>query len=291
MTQNLFCFGLGYCAEALIAQLKGQEDGWSFSGSSRRLRGGSPPPVIRHIFDGTRPLIMAEEILANVTHLLISIPPQDNMIDPVLQHHRDIISRLTNLKWVGYLSTTGIYGDRGGDWVDEETKPAPTSVKGQARLEAEMAWLTLFKDHNIPVHIFRLGSIYGPNKGQLVNLQAGRLKKIIKEGQFFSRIHVNDITQSLMASIASPHGGQVYNLVDDMPAPSADVIDYICDLLGHAPLPAINFDDAEMSLMMKIFYSENKRVRNDRIKKDLGITLKYPTYKHGFLSLTKDLKR
>lgn len=292
MKQKLFCFGLGYSARNLIRHLKQQDTGWQFSGTCRRFSKNSGPEnpmpdVDTHIFDGNKPMVTTAELLADVTHMLISIAPQDNIGDPVLRHHGTKISKLRNLKWLGYLSTTGIYGDRKGEWVDDETPPAPTSTRGQQRLEAEQAWLKIFHDHDVPVHIFRLGSIYGPGRGHLASLEAGKLRKIIKEGQYFSRIHVDDIAQVLMASLKSPHPGQSYNVVDDRPAPSPDVIDYICDLLGRPHLPPIDISDAEMSPLMKLFYSENKRVRNDRIKQELGLILKYPTYQEGFKALAQ----
>ena len=284
MTQKLFCFGLGYSARNLIQHLKQQDTGWQFSGTNR-----NPSDVDAHIFDGTNPMNNIDECLADVTHMLISIAPQDDIGDPVLHHHGADIAKLTKLKWLGYLSTTGVYGDRGGDWVDDETAPAPTSDKGHQRLEAEQGWLKLLSEHDIPVHIFRLGSIYGPDRGQLVNLLAGRVKKIIKEGQYFSRIHVEDIAQVLTASINSPNPGRSYNVVDDMPAATPDVIDFICDLLDRPHLPPIDINEVEMSPMMRMFYSENKRVRNHRIRQELNVILKYPTYKQGFSSLVRSL--
>ncbi len=287
MTKNLFCFGLGYSAQYLIQYLRYDDPLWRFSGSSRNLPESPLPQCETHIFDGTQPMITATKILRDVTHMLISIPPQDSIGDPVLHHHGADIAKLKNLKWVGYLSTTGIYGNRDGAWVNDETLPAPTSAKGHERREAELAWLKLCQDHDIPVHIFRLGSIYGPKKGPLSNLLAERIKKNVKKGQYFSRIHVADIAQVLMASIASPNAGQSYNVVDDLPAALPVVLDYICNLLGHAPLPPIEVNDRDMSPMMKMFYSENKRVRNERIKDELGVTLKYPTYKEGFKELVQ----
>ncbi len=285
MKKKLFCFGLGYCAQNLVRHLKQQDNDWHFSGSFRlpANRGDS------HIFDGKAPMADGAEILSDITHMLISIPPQDNMGDPVLHHHGQDISKLKNLKWLGYLSTTGIYGDRGGDWVDDNSPPAPTSPRGQQRLDAEQGWLELFQNHKTPVHIFRLGSIYGPDKGQLANLLAGRAKKIIQPGQYFSRIHVADIMQVLGASIQSPNPGRSYNVVDDLPTANAEVIDYICDLLNRPHLPPVNINDTEISPLMKSFYAENKRVRNRRIKQELEITLKYPTYKQGFSTLVKAL--
>ncbi len=285
MRKKLFCFGLGYSARNLVRHLKQQDTGWQFSGTCRQHAG----QIDSHIFDGETPMADAAEILSDVSHMLISIPPQDITGDAVLHHHGQDISKLKNLKWLGYLSTTGIYGDRGGEWVDDNSPPAPTSTRGRQRLKAETGWLELFHDHGLPVHIFRLGSIYGPDKGQLANLLAGRGKKIIQPGQYFSRIHVADIMQVLTASIQSPNAGRSYNVVDDLPTSNAEVLDHICDLLGRPRLPPVNINDAEISPLMRSFYGENKRVRNRRIKKEFGIILKYPTYKQGFSTLVRNL--
>lgn len=289
MKQKLFCFGLGYSARKLIRHLQEQNTGWQFSGTCRTPSESPIHNVDMHIFDGNKPIMNIQDLLSDVTHILISIAPQDDIGDPVLHHHVAEFSKLKNLKWLGYLSTTGIYGDRKSGWVNDETAPAPTSSKGRQRHAAEQDWLRVFDSHQLPVHIFRLGSIYGQNRGPLTNLLAGKARKLIKEGQYFSRIHVEDIAQVLLASLKAPNPGRTYNVVDDMPASSPDVLDYICDLLNRPHLPPIDIDDAETSPMMKIFYSENKRVRNDRIKQELGITLKYPTYKEGFKALVREL--
>ncbi len=285
MKQQLFCFGLGYTAQNLVRHLKQQDASWKFSGTCT-----TPSDENVILFDGISPMTNLKNRLADVTHMLISIPPQNNIGDPVLHHHIADFSQLENLKWLGYLSTTSIYGDHRGNWVDDETPPAPHSLQGQQRLEAEQAWLKILQKENVPVHIFRLGSIYGPDRGLLANLQAGRQKKVIKRGQYFSRIHVDDLAQVLMASIKSPDPGRSYNVVDDLPTATPDILDYICNLLGRPHLPAIDINDAKISPILRIFYSENKRVRNDRIKQELGVSLKYPTYKEGFSSLVRSLR-
>jgi len=287
MKKKLFCFGLGYSAQQLIQHLRQQDDGWQFAGTSRTAPDHPMDDVEYHLFADDSPLKNIDQILSDVTHILTSAAPNTAVGDPVLHHHYTDLAKLKHIEWVGYLSTTGVYGNRDGDWVDDETPPAPTSEKGHLRLSAEQGWLKLFHDHHLPVHLFRLGSIYGPGRGHLVNLKAGRVKKIIKPGQYFSRIHVDDIARVLMASLTKPNAGQSYNLVDNLPAPTPEVLDYICDLLGREPLPPTDINDADLSPMMKIFYSENKRVRNDRIRHELGVILEYPTYKEGFLSLLK----
>ena len=287
MRKKLFCFGLGYSAQNLIQHLKEQNSGWQFSGTCRTPPENPIADVDIHIFDGNSPMTNMAEILSDVTHILISIAPQSDLDDPVLHHHHTEIAKLKGLKWLGYLSTTGVYGDRKGAWVDDESTPAPTSAKGRQRLAAEQGWLKICHDHDIPVHIFRLGSIYGTERGPLTNILTGNPRKIFKKGQYFSRIHVEDIAQVLTASLNTPNSGQSYNVVDDLPASTPDVIDYICDLLSRPHIPATDINDADISPMMRMFYSENKRVRNDRIKQELGVTLKYPTYREGFTVLVR----
>ncbi|WP_339862147.1 SDR family oxidoreductase [Paremcibacter congregatus] len=290
MTPKLFCFGYGYSAQILARQLRQSGENWPVAGTSRT----ADPAQGLYAFSNDHPLENPEEILRDVTHLLISIAPQEDIGDPVLHHHRDILTRLPHVQWVGYLSTTGVYGDRQGAWVNDNTPPAPTATRGHLRLKAEQDWRALCQEYDLPVHIFRLGSIYGPpvgrspGRGQLTSLMSDKARKIVKPGQFFSRIHVEDIARVLRASMARPHPGQTYNVVDDLPAPSPEVLDYVCDLLGKPPLPAVDITDATLSPMMRMFYSENKRVRNDRIKQDLGVTLQYPTYREGFKALVGD---
>lgn len=226
----------------------------------------------------------APALLKDVTHLLISIAPQDGG-DVVHQLHRDDILAMTNLRWLGYLSTTSVYGDRGGDQVTEDTPPAPTTLRGEQRLKAEQDWLDLYQNHDSPVHIFRLASIYGPGRGQHMRLRQGSQQKIIKAGQYFQRIHVADIAQILMASLQSPNPGRIYNVVDDLPAAPEEVIDFITDQMNLPRLPDIPFEDADISPLMRSFFSENKRVKNERIKNELGITLRYPSYREGFRAL------
>lgn len=238
---------------------------------------------------GVKPLIwpdgpVAEEI-AKATHILTSVAPQDGR-DPVLDHFADeITARAPNLKWVGYLSTIGVYGDHQGGWVDETTPLTPTTQRGHHRVAAEAAWKALAKSADLPLHIFRIAGIYGPGRGPFEKVRSGQARRIIKEGQVFSRIHVDDIAATLDASIAQPNPGAVYNLCDDEPAPPQDVIAYAAELLGAEIPPAIAFEDADMSPMARSFYAESKRVRNDRIKSELGVVLNYPDYRTGLKAL------
>ncbi len=282
---HLFIFGLGFSAAELAR--RSLNDGWTVSGTSR-----TPEKCALHKkhginafpFDGTRPLKDADTVLASVTHLLVSIPPGAEA-DPVLAHHREALAALTNLQWAGYLSTTGVYGDKNGEWVDENTPCAPTSERGRRRQMAEESWMTMHREYGMPMHIFRLAGIYGPGRNQLETIKSGKARRIIKAGQVFSRIHRDDIATVLQASVKTPDPGAIYNVCDDEAAPPQDVISFAAHLLNTDEPPVLQFKDAELSPMARSFYAENKRVRNDRIKKELGIGLAYPTYREGLRAL------
>jgi nucleoside-diphosphate-sugar epimerase len=282
---RLFCFGLGYCAEALLARLAQQD--WRFAGTVRdEARGAALAArgVAVWPFDGELPLGDFEAALAGSTHLLISAPPGETG-DPVLALHRDDIARLQGLAWIGYLSTTGVYGDRAGAWVDETSALTPSGTRGRRRVEAEAGWLALHERFGLPVHVFRLAGIYGPGRSAIDALRQSRAQRIDKPGQVFSRIHVADIAQVLEASIRRPKPGAIYNVCDDDPAPPADVIEFAAGLLGVPPPPSVPFERAEMSAMARSFYADNKRVRNERIKRELGVKLLYPDYRTGLKAI------
>lgn len=281
-TKNLFCFGYGYTCDYLGHALQ-QEGGWRISGTTRdpdkkdalRARG-----IKSHIFDYERPLGDPLAILDGVTHILISTPPSDEGDPTFLMHGQDIL-QIESLEWIGYLSTTGVYGDRAGGWVDEDSEIRPNSKRGTRRAIAEEQWFSLAQAHGLPVHSFRLAGIYGPGRSALDSVRAGVARRINKPGHAFNRIHVEDIVQVLCASIANPNPPTWYNLADDDPVPSHEVISYACELLGMPEPPLIPFDEADMAPMALSFYKDNKRVRNDKIKEELGVSLKYPTYKAG----------
>jgi nucleoside-diphosphate-sugar epimerase len=233
------------------------------------------------LFDRAHPIADLARYLASATHLLSSVPPDDTG-DPVLGIHRATIADATrHLAWIGYLSTTGVYGDRGGGWVDETSALTPTGTRGQRRLDAERAWLGLPQ----PAHLFRLAGIYGPGRSALDTVRSGKARRVVKPGQVFSRIHVGDIVAVLQASMARPEPGAAYNVCDDDPADPAEVIAFACGLLGVAAPTEVPFDQAELSPMARSFYDDNKRVRNDRIKHALGVTLRYPSYREGLVAL------
>jgi nucleoside-diphosphate-sugar epimerase len=237
-----------------------------------------------HFFDGEAPLANATDLLSDATHIIDSVPPGPTG-DPVLRHHADDIAALSDLVWLGYLSTTGVYGDRDGDWVDEESARTPSGPRGQRRVDAEDAWLKLWRENNVPTHLFRLAGIYGPGRSALDTVRQGRARRLIKPGQVFSRIHVDDIAATLAASVARPNPGQAYNLCDEEAAPPQDVIAYACDLLGVDAPPEIPFEGADLSPMAQSFYRDNKRVSNTRIKEELGVKLAWPTYREGLQGL------
>lgn len=283
MTGSLFCFGFGYSAEALAERL--MRVGWRVAGTCRSLDKAArleQKGVDPFLFSNEHPLDDAVAALGDATHVLISTPPDPEAGDPVLAAHRDdLAAAARDIAWLGYLSTTGVYGDRGGEWVDEASPLTPTTERGQRRLEAERAWLVFGAETGVPVHLFRLAGIYGPGRNQLASLRKGKARRIDKPGQVFSRIHVADIAAVLDASIARPNAGAAYNVCDDEPAPPQEVVAYAADLLGVEPPPLVPFESADLGPMARSFYAESKRVRNGRIKHELGVALRYPTYREG----------
>jgi len=272
MTKTLLSLGHGFSARELGRQLVPQ--GWRVIGTTRK-----PEKFEAFRAEGIKPLLWPcdmDQALQGVTHLLTSISPDEDG-DPVLRDHRGaIIAAMPNLKWVGYLSTTGVYGDHDGGWVDEDSPTDPATIRGQRRVLAEREWRDI---PGLPIHIFRLAGIYGPGRGPFAKLRSGTAQRIIKKNQVFSRTHIEDIAQVLMASMANPNPGRIYNVCDDDPAPPQDVIEYAAQLISMDPPPAIPFEEANMSPMARSFYSDSKCVHNNRIKQELGVTLKHPTYK------------
>ena len=271
---TLLSIGHGYSAQALARRLLPQ--GWQIIGTTRTEAGAK---ALRAT--GIEALVWPEAdlsgALAKATHLLTSVAPGDS--DPVLQAIGPQIAG-SALKWVGYLSTTAVYGHHNGDWVDETTPLAPTTARGAARVQAEADWTAL----GLPLHIFRLAGIYGPGRGPFEKVRDGTARRIHKAGQVFSRIHVDDIARVLHAALQRPHPG-IYNVCDDDPASPEDILGLAADMLGLPPPPIVPYEQAEMTPMARSFYAENKRVRNDRIKTVLGVTLDYPTYREGLAAI------
>ncbi len=272
---TLLSIGHGYSAQALSRLLIPQ--GWRVIGTTR-----SPEKARTLAALGVEPLLWPGNIsaaLAQATHLLTSVAP-DEAGDPVLRALGPQIAVMP-LKWLGYLSTTAVYGHHGGAWVDESTPLAPTTARGAARVQAEAAWADL----GHPLHIFRLAGIYGPGRGPFQKVRDGTARRIFKPGQVFSRVHVDDIAAVLAASIAHPDPGAIYNVCDDEPASPEDVLSFAANLLGLPEPPIVLYEDAEMTPLARSFYAENKRVRNDRVKDELGVVLRFPTYREGLAAI------
>ena len=285
--KRLFCFGCGYSARVFAGRFAAR--GGSVAGTCRTeekaadLRAAG---IEAFIFAGGEPL--PEEALKGTTHLLISTPPGEGG-DPALAAHREILRKLVpGIEWAGYLSTTGVYGDRKGGWVSEDKPLDPAVARSDRRAAAEAEWMTFARASGLPLHIFRLAGIYGPGRNQLKGVLEGTARRIVKEGQVFSRIHVEDIATVLEASIARPNPGATYNVCDDEAAPAPDVVAYAAQLLGKEPPPEVAFEEANLSPMAASFYMASRRVSNRRIHEELGVELAYPTYREGLKALLKN---
>ncbi|ETA52780.1 SDR family oxidoreductase [Ponticoccus alexandrii] len=278
-TKTLLSLGHGYSARALAARLL--PEGWTVLGTHR-----DPDRAEGIRATGATPVLWEKEALAGAlsraSHLLISPAPTAEGDPSLALLSEEIARRAPHLAWAGYLSTTGVYGDHAGAWVDESAALAPSTRRGEARVKAEAQWRAI---PGLPLHIFRLAGIYGPGRGPFEKVRRGTARRIVKPGQVFSRIHVEDIARVLHASIKAPSPGTAYNVCDDDPAPPQDVIAHAAELLGLPLPPEVPFDEAELSPMARSFYAESKRVSNARIKHALGVTLAYPDYRTGLAAL------
>jgi nucleoside-diphosphate-sugar epimerase len=283
MTDKLLCLGMGYVASALSDRLLTK--GWDVVATCTSLAKqnvleakGIPTALFspEHALPGS--------LLEGVTHVVSSIPPSESG-DLAAEWLAQNAAQAGGVTWAAYLSTTGVYGDRDGAWVDEGVDLHPTSPRSMRRVVAEQQWQSLRDQCALPMHIFRLAGIYGPGRNPLERIRAGKAHRIIKPGLNLSRIHRDDIVGILCASIKKPNPGAIYNVADDEPAPPQDVVTFGCSLLGVDPPPEEAFEAAEMSPMGRSFYLDNKKVRNDRIKRDLGYAMIYPTYREGLAAL------
>jgi nucleoside-diphosphate-sugar epimerase len=279
---HLLVLGLGYTASRFVA-LHGDRFE-TIRATSRSPAASTPQGVTMMPFDGERASDELCAALGRASHLLLSIPP-GRQGDPVLACCRGAIEASANLAWIGYLSTIGVYGDHGGAWVDEMSALRPTRERNRRRVEAEQDWLVLGQILGCPVQIFRLSGIYGRGRNAFLNLAEGNARRIVKPGQVFNRVHVDDIAGAIAAGLARPEVGPVINVTDDEPAPPQDVVAFAATLLGVEPPPEIPFEEAELSEMGRSFYSDNKRVSNRRLKSELGYPLLYPTYREGLEAL------
>jgi nucleoside-diphosphate-sugar epimerase len=278
---NLFVFGLGYTAGRFVARERARFDRVA---ATVRDPGRTAPEgvTLRAFGPEARDAGIADD-LAAADAVLVSIPPDEGG-DPALRAFADDVAR-SPARWIGYLSTIGVYGDQDGAWIDESTPPAPTSPRTRRRVEVEQAWLELGARTGKAVQVFRLAGIYGPGRNPFVKLAEGRAQRIVKPGQVFNRIHADDIAAVLAASLDRPRPGAVYNVADDEPAPPQDVTALAAAMAGVAPPPEMPFEEAAMSPMARSFYGENKRVRNRLITGELGVRLAYPTYREGLAGL------
>ncbi|MFL5251700.1 MAG: SDR family NAD(P)-dependent oxidoreductase [Rhodopila sp.] len=272
---RLLIFGLGYSGTAIAKAAA--TAGFTVTGTTRAGKPGSIP------FDA------AEEAIAAATHL-VSTAGTDPDGDPVLPRYAAAIAAAPNLRWIGYLSSTVVYGDRGGAWVDEDTPATPSQPRGQRRLEAEEGWAR-FADTKA-VDIFRLAGIYGPGRSTFDDLRAGRARRMVKPGHMFGRIHRDDIARAVVAAMRQdrPAGRRGLNLVDDEPSESAAVVTEAAELLGVPPPPLVAFEDAwpTMSPMARSFWAENRKIASAKTKATLGISWLYPTYREGLHAILRE---
>jgi nucleoside-diphosphate-sugar epimerase len=282
---RLFCFGYGYTAEAFVDRLTPRDI--TFAGTRTSISEATTKTgVALAEFGGHGPSDEVRALLQASTHVLVSIPP-DLEGDVVLRHYREELAALDGLQWIAYLSTVGVYGDHDGAWVDEGSPTRPASERSLRRLQAERAWLQFGSDAGCRVEIFRLAGIYGPGRSVLDNLRHGTARRIVKAGQVFNRIHVDDIARVLARAMDATRAHALYNVCDDEPAPPQDVVAYAAELL-RLPLPAeVPFENAGLTGMAASFWAENKRVSNARIRRDLGVELLYPTYREGLRALAQ----
>ncbi len=283
---RLFVFGLGYSAEAVARRALAA--GWQVAGTTRdadkaaRLE-ASGIAVTRLQDQGSKGAVA--QALEGATHLIASAAPRDEG-DPVLEAYAEAIhSHAGDLAWIGYLSSLSVYGDCKGAWVEESSQAEPTSSVGRRRLEAEAAWSSLAADLDLPLAVFRLAGIYGPGRNLLRDLKSGKARHVVKPGQVFNRIHVEDIAGAVMAAMERPEQAGIFNLADREPAAQSLVVQEAARLLGIAPPPAKPVEEAELSPMAQRFWSENRRVSARRLAKDLGYSLRYPTYREGLAGL------
>lgn len=280
---HMLFFGFGFCATHLAPELAAR--GWHLSATCRdddKAKSLAARGITPIMLDG-EPLNAAR--LDAVSHILLSAAPDENGC-PALAQLADALADATDKPdWIGYLSTTGVYGHHQGAWIDEDTPPGPLGVRGQKRVAAEAAWAALAAQCDLPMHYFRLAGIYGPGRNQLAAVKNGTARRIDKPGQVFSRIHVADIVQVLLASIDRPNAGRAYTVCDHEPTPPQDVVSFAAGLLHTTPPPLIAFEEASLSQMARSFYGENKRLKNNRITDELGVALFYPTYREGLRAL------
>ncbi|PRD43294.1 NAD(P)-dependent oxidoreductase [Phyllobacterium phragmitis] len=284
---HIFIFGAGYCGQAFAREIG--ETAERIAGTTRaadNFTALEQAGIVPFLFDGTSAPAEIVEELAGTTHLVVSISPARTG-DPVLSLFGEMLRDASPaLEWIGYLSTVGVYGDHDGAWVSEETPPKPISARSVERLTAERRWQELADTHGVPLAVLRLSGIYGPGRNPFVNIENGTARRLVKPGQVFNRVHVDDIAGSL-ALLASRSAEGIYNITDGEPAPPQDVVASAAEMMGVEPPPEIVFETADLSPMTRSFYGENKRVSNARIKK-LGYRFRHPDYRQGLTALWRE---
>ena len=283
---KLVVFGLGFTSEAFLRFAEGRFTSVIATvRTAEKAKRKTKPECEVVVFNEASADPRIAQALSEADAVLVSVGP-DEAGDPVLRRFAREIETSTTLRWIGYLSTIGVYGDADGGWVDESVAPNPSHARTQRRVEVEQEWLALGARSRKATQIFRLAGIYGPGRNPIINLDQ-RAQRVIKKGQVFNRIHVDDIAQVLLASMAKPRNGAVYNVSDNEPAPPQDVLLFAAELIGREPPPEVPFEEAVMSEMARSFYADNKRVSNRLIREELGVVLRYPTYREGVGALAR----
>jgi nucleoside-diphosphate-sugar epimerase len=277
-------FGAGFSGLEIGKQLAANRE--TVAGTTRSMAKFSTldsAGLLSFQFDGLGFSPELTDYLQQVTHLVMSIGPDDGG-DPLLPSKADALAKLTpNLRWIAYLSTVGVYGDHKGAWVDEETPCKPVSKRSVDRLRTEADWQAFANAKQIPLNILRLSGIYGPGRNGFVNLAKGTAKRVVKPGQIFNRIHVEDIAGAILHLSASNQSG-IYNVTDNEPAPPQDVVTFCAELMGINPPPEIPYDEANMSAMARSFYGEVKRVSNSKLR-ETGYVFSNPDYRTAFTKM------
>ena len=286
-SSHLFILGYGYCAQHLV-----RHDAHRFQCITVTTRSAQKAEILRkqkldaHLFDASTGAITPDLVLAMqaATHILVCVPP-DALGDPCVPVLAPVLKQAAHLRCMIYLSTTGVYGDHQGGWVDESTPLTPSGERGRRRVQAEQQWQQLAEAMGAPLWLFRLGGIYGPGRNVLEQLCAGKARRIVKPGQVFNRIHVEDVVRAILVAFAKLERAGALNIVDDEPAPPQDIVTFAAALLGVLPPPEVAFVDAALSSIAASFYDDNKRVANNALKNSLGLKMTYPSYDEGLRSL------
>lgn len=276
---RLLIYGFGYTAAHLANRYAGKD--LQIIGTTRNRQKVNQSNKFVSIIENNDLNFLLQKNKDEITHIMISAPPSDSG-DSFFFNYQDYISEMKNLKWIGYLSATNVYGDHRGEYVDESSKTNPTTQKGKNRLLAEKQWLAKCREKKLPIHIFRISGIYGPKRNNLERIRNGTIRNIVKSNQFFSRIYIDDLISVLYSSMVNPNPMSIYNVADNCPSSSTDVIDFVCKSMNVVIPNKIQYDSLDDNFKMQSFYSENKKIDNTFMKKNLNINLDYPTFREGY---------